>query len=70
MTIPEEERKKSPSNMTIRFHIFKYISKFSNHGICPLKYGKTCKNCNKLNSDDEQGKIYTNKELAVIKEPM
>ena len=36
----------------------------------PLKYGKTCKNCNKLNSDDEQGKIYTNKELAVIKEPM
>ena len=42
------------------FIIFGYIPKLSNHDICE---------CNQLKSDEERGKIYTNKGLALIEQP-
>ena len=52
------------------YFIFKYISTFLNNGILPIKDGKTCSECSKLNSDYERVKIYTEKGLALIDEPI
>ena len=69
------KRKQHPKNKLkihhkkkIKFHILEYISKFSNRGIRVIEYDKTCSECNKLNSDVEKWKIYTNKVLAFIEE--
>ena len=64
--MPEKDSANSPQNKTILFHIFEYISKLLNHSIRPIKYGKKCSECNQLKSDDEIGKIYTNKGLELI----
>ena len=66
ITIPEEESANSSPKKPIRFHIFECISKLSNHGILPIKNGKTCIECIQLNLYEERGKIYTNRGLALF----
>ena len=63
ITITKEESKNSSSKKTIGSHIFEYIKKFSNHGIYSPKDGKIGGKCNKLNSDDKNGKFYINKVI-------
>ena len=43
---------KNQHKKTIRFYIFEYMSKFSNHHICSFKDGNTSIECNQLNSDN------------------
>ena len=52
------------------FTFFEYIPKFSHYVILPIKYGKTCSECDKLNSDSDIGTIYMNKGLVLIKVSM
>ena len=66
MSIPKEEIKNLTNYHLINFQIFKYITKCSQYGARPLKYGRLCFECNKTLTSDNKGKLYTNKLFAFI----
>ena len=70
INIPDQEKDNhySQTTLSIRFHIFHIIARFTDHGIIPLKDKKICHICKQEYSSETSKKLYTRKEL--VKKPV
>ena len=63
----ETDHQYSETTTSIRFHVYHIIGRCNDHGRIPLKDKKICYMCKQESSSDNSTKLYTRKELVMMK---